>query len=534
MPNGHQSEDPEWCDTCGARLGRAPAPATRPACPRIVRCAGPRPRRRSASRRRPIDLPALLDAERGRGAVLRGLRLRLHDRPGAADDGADRRRAETPEPPAAPAAQGWVVVIEVDPAWYELKGQLADHPCPPPTSSTIALSASTALIGRTSQSRQLHPEIALDGDTGVSRRHAQLVSPRTDRGRSSTSARRTARTSCRPASTRATTSKRFRSASLTRSPTATPSTSEPGRSSPCAAPAAESPVATRHIWARTFSRSLLGVHVLESENLRAQIRLARRFVPGVSTATRATVRPRRSRIRPTPTVSKTLSATLRANHGSWASCRAAFAIRRGCQRSARYSTSERVPPDVAEPPSGHELPPDGQRDADRRERVVDQQRPAVADSPAPIPQVGPGRPVAVGTVDVQHVDRTGDRVVRRGGERGHVADAVGDAGAGQVGLERTLGRRTPRRRSRGSSCGPRSLPACGSMATTSTPVGAAAASTIVERPRKLPISTIRPPRRQRAAAANSRLPCSSVIHPSTPPSASVHSSGRSSRYTPSP
>ena len=69
----------------------------------------------------------------------------------------------------------WVVVVEVDPTWYALKGSLADQPCPPTSSSTVALTQHTALVGRSSQSRDIHPEIALDGDTGVSRRHAQLV-----------------------------------------------------------------------------------------------------------------------------------------------------------------------------------------------------------------------------------------------------------------------------------------------------------------------------------------------------------------------
>ena len=69
----------------------------------------------------------------------------------------------------------WVVVIEVDPVWYALKGSLADQPCPASSSSTVALTQHTALIGRSSQSRDIHPEIALEGDTGVSRRHAQLV-----------------------------------------------------------------------------------------------------------------------------------------------------------------------------------------------------------------------------------------------------------------------------------------------------------------------------------------------------------------------
>jgi len=49
-----------------------------------------------------------------------------------------------------------------------------------------------------------------------------------------------------------------------------------------------------------------------------------------------------------------------------------------------------------------------------------------------------------------------------------------------------------------------------------TPSGAAAASTIVDRPRKLPISTIEPPDRQAAAAAYSRAACPTDSQPSTP------------------
>src|SRR5690606_31713085 len=61
---------------------------------------------------------------------------------------------------------------------------------------------------------------------------------------------------------------------------------------------------------------------------------------------------------------------------------------------------------------------------------------------------------------------------------------------------------------------PRSLPAWGSSATTSA-CGAARASTIVDRPRKLPISTIRPPDGTAAAACHSRVAWASVSHPST-------------------
>ena len=67
---------------------------------------------------------------------------------------------------------------------------------------------------------------------------------------------------------------------------------------------------------------------------------------------------------------------------------------------------------------------------------MDEQRAAVGDPSTPIAQVRPGRRVPVGAVDVQHIDRTRHRFVSRRGERGHVADPVGDAGTGEVPLER--------------------------------------------------------------------------------------------------
>jgi hypothetical protein len=76
---------------------------------------------------------------------------------------------------AVESAVGWIAVVEVDAQWYGLKGALADQPCPPASSSTVPLSNHTALIGRSSASRGVRPEITLDADTGVSRRHAQFV-----------------------------------------------------------------------------------------------------------------------------------------------------------------------------------------------------------------------------------------------------------------------------------------------------------------------------------------------------------------------
>ena len=69
----------------------------------------------------------------------------------------------------------WSVDVAVDAGWYALKGALADQPCPPESSTHITIDGQTALVGRTSPGREILPQVPLDDDTGVSRRHAQLV-----------------------------------------------------------------------------------------------------------------------------------------------------------------------------------------------------------------------------------------------------------------------------------------------------------------------------------------------------------------------
>ena len=69
----------------------------------------------------------------------------------------------------------WSVDVAVDAGWYALKGALADQPCPPESSTHITIDGQTALVGRTSPGRDILPQVPLDADTGVSRRHAQLV-----------------------------------------------------------------------------------------------------------------------------------------------------------------------------------------------------------------------------------------------------------------------------------------------------------------------------------------------------------------------
>jgi len=195
-PNGHVSGDPDWCDTCGAPMhGAGGAGGAGGASPPAS--GGSSVGTSGASAIAPVSCPHC-------GAI------------NAADNlfcescGYDFVTGQAPEPPPAPAvpapaaaasvapadpaaidpiadpagatatgpapvSPSWVVIVEVDPAWYALKGELADRPLPSPSTSTVPLQQHASMIGRTSQSRGVRPEVALDTDTAVSRRHAQLV-----------------------------------------------------------------------------------------------------------------------------------------------------------------------------------------------------------------------------------------------------------------------------------------------------------------------------------------------------------------------
>lgn len=80
------------------------------------------------------------------------------------------------DPAGAPAAAGveWVAELWVDPDWHA--AQDATDPCPSPGMPVVVpLAGTSLLVGRTSSSRNIHPEIDVSADTGVSRRHAQLT-----------------------------------------------------------------------------------------------------------------------------------------------------------------------------------------------------------------------------------------------------------------------------------------------------------------------------------------------------------------------
>ena len=82
-------------------------------------------------------------------------------------------------PPIGNGAQaaetlGWVAEVWIDPAWYE--AQQSPDPMPSPGLPVVVpLRTRSILVGRTSRSRNIHPQIDCEPDSGVSRRQTQLT-----------------------------------------------------------------------------------------------------------------------------------------------------------------------------------------------------------------------------------------------------------------------------------------------------------------------------------------------------------------------
>ena len=138
---------------------------------------------------------------------------------------------------------------------------------------------------------------------------------------------------------------------------------------------------------------------------------------------------------------------------------------------------------------------------------MDQQRPAGRHARAPAADVGGGGREPVRTVDAQDVDSACDRVQGLLRRAPHVAHALRHTRTCKVRAERGVVGIALAGRSRPLSRPAVTSQACGSIATTSAASGAAADSTIVERPWSEPISTIRAPgaRARRRSAQARRL-----------------------------
>ncbi len=194
-PNGHASTASDYCDTCGVPIpaGSAATPpdpaaggaaagasgagssldlGTGATSPDPAAAAAPDPQA-CPNCGSPHDDAALFCEACGYDFTT-GTMPRPPD-PATAPDAVAIAPGDPDPAPLAPAiAVDWVAEVWVDPDWYA--AQESEDTCPSPgLPAVVELTAKSVLIGRPSASRNIHPEIDCTGDSGVSRRQAQLT-----------------------------------------------------------------------------------------------------------------------------------------------------------------------------------------------------------------------------------------------------------------------------------------------------------------------------------------------------------------------
>ena len=190
-PAGHQTVAHDYCDVCGLPVHDA---ATRPGSGPASTLAAPTGSSTPTSSSAPGATQACpgCSAPNPEDALFCeacGLDFTVNSLPrplGLPDPAA----ATAPAPPAdaAPAAApgpstdtagggsafAWVVEVWVDPSWY--RAQESPDPLPPESAPVVRpLRGRSVLVGRTSRSRNIHPDVDCRTDSGVSRRQCQLT-----------------------------------------------------------------------------------------------------------------------------------------------------------------------------------------------------------------------------------------------------------------------------------------------------------------------------------------------------------------------
>ena len=188
-PQGHTSLSTDYCDTCGAPIDASaaisavpsgvPAAAAPPVTTVASGAACPNCRAQNAAGALFCEACGY-DFTTGALPRVPASALDLDASPTAS--GPASPSAGTPVPavpdqaptPLAPTVPlEWVAEVWVDPDWYA--EQETDDPCPSPgLPAIVPLTVRSLLVGRVSQSRNIHPEVDCGGDSGVSRRQAQL------------------------------------------------------------------------------------------------------------------------------------------------------------------------------------------------------------------------------------------------------------------------------------------------------------------------------------------------------------------------
>ncbi len=197
-PDGHTSQSDDYCDVCGlpiAAAGASPSGAGRSGAGPGGATAVPPPLPPPAPSRggsHPVPSTSPLSLDTPAAASTRTCPNCATDNPADAlfceNCGYDFTTGQLPRPlappdlagaqpvppPAAPdGAVEWVAEVWVDPDWHTAQG--VTDPLPSVGApAVVPLAERSVLVGRTSASRNIHPQIDCSADTGVSRRHAQL------------------------------------------------------------------------------------------------------------------------------------------------------------------------------------------------------------------------------------------------------------------------------------------------------------------------------------------------------------------------
>jgi FHA domain/zinc-ribbon domain len=183
-PVGHASLAQDYCDVCGLPIESTTTapPATGPATGSTTDTASTPGRQPCPNCGAENSVDALFCENCGydftTGTMPRSL---------IAPETPDRNRTDQvqQDPIAAGPSTGdgssaaaeifdWVAEVWIDPAWYE--AQQSPDPMPSPgLPAVVPLSSKSILIGRTSHSRNIHPQIDCESDSSVSRRQTQLT-----------------------------------------------------------------------------------------------------------------------------------------------------------------------------------------------------------------------------------------------------------------------------------------------------------------------------------------------------------------------
>lgn len=173
-PAGHSSTADDYCDVCGVPIP-AGAQGVDAAAPSTATSAPAAPEGLSCPNCAVANLPEALFCEACGYDFTTGTMPRsAGGDAGAGGDAANEAADATAQ--QAPVGSGveWVAEVWIDPDWYEAQ-ESPDALPSPGLPDVVPLVATSVLVGRTSRSRNITPDIDCESDTGISRRQAQLT-----------------------------------------------------------------------------------------------------------------------------------------------------------------------------------------------------------------------------------------------------------------------------------------------------------------------------------------------------------------------